>query len=82
MKDFHDRCYYPVLGLMEDRAYAQMVCVGLDRVNAARQIAQIAIGWRLKQVQPPLIICTRAQMPKKFGPAYSATSRLVGCDLK
>ncbi|MCZ0810762.1 MAG: flavodoxin family protein [Pseudomonadota bacterium] len=64
MKDFFDRCYYPVLGLIEGRAYAQMVCAGSDGANAARQIARIAQGWRLKPVQEPLIVCTHAQTPE------------------
>ncbi len=63
MKEFFDRCYYPVLGRIEGRPYAQMICAGSDGENAARQIARIATGWRLKQVQPPLIICTHAQTP-------------------
>lgn len=64
MKDFYDRCYYPVLGRIEGRPYAQMVCAGSDGENAARQTARIATGWRLKEVQPPLIICTHAQTPE------------------
>ena len=64
MKDFFDRCYYPVLGRIEGRAYAQMVCAGSDGENAARQVARIATGWRLREVQPPLIICTHAQTPE------------------
>ena len=61
MKEFFDRCYYPVLGRIEGRPYAQMVCAGSDGENAARQTARIATGWRLKEVQPPLIVCTHAQ---------------------
>ncbi|MDI3338397.1 NAD(P)H-dependent oxidoreductase [Defluviimonas aestuarii] len=64
MKDFFDRCYYPVLGRIEGRPYAQMICAGSDGENAARQTARIATGWRLKQVQPPLILCTHAQTPE------------------
>jgi multimeric flavodoxin WrbA len=64
MKDFFDRCYYPVLGRIEGRPYAQMVCAGSDGENAARQTARIATGWRLKEVQLPLIICTHAQSPE------------------
>lgn len=64
MKEFFDRCYYPVLGKLEGRPYAQMICAGSDGENAARQIARIATGWRLKAVQPPLIICTHAQTPE------------------
>jgi len=61
MKAFFDRCYYPVLGKIEGRPYAQMICAGSDGDNAARQTARIATGWRLKQVQSPLIVCTHAQ---------------------
>lgn len=64
LKDFFDRCYYPVLGRIEGRAYAQMVCAGSDGQNAARQVARIATGWRLKEVQAPLILCTHAQTPE------------------
>ncbi|MBY6003305.1 flavodoxin family protein [Salipiger bermudensis] len=64
MKEFFDTCYYPVLGQIEGRPYAQMVCAGSDGENAARQTARIATGWRLREVQPPLIICTHAQSPE------------------
>ncbi len=61
MKEFFDRCYYPLLGRIEGRPYALMICAGSDGTGAARQIARIATGWRLKEAQPPLIICTNAQ---------------------
>lgn len=61
MKEFFDRCYYPVLGKLEGRPYAQMICAGSDGENAVRQVARIATGWRLKEVQPALIVCTHAQ---------------------
>lgn len=64
MKEFFDLCYYPVLGRIEGRPYAQMVCAGSDGQNAARQTARIATGWRLREVQPPLIVCTHAQTPE------------------
>ena len=64
MKDFFDRCYYPVLGQIEGRPYAQMICSGSDGQNAARQVARIATGWRLREVQAPLIVCTHAQTPE------------------
>jgi len=66
MKDFFDRSYYPVLGRIEGRPYAQMVCAGSDGENAARQTARIATGWRLREVQPPLIVCTHAQTPEEI----------------
>ncbi|MHA7868352.1 MAG: flavodoxin family protein [Salipiger thiooxidans] len=64
MKEFFDRCYYPVLGRIEGRPYAQMICAGSDGEGAARQTARIATGWRLREVQPPLIVCTHAQTPE------------------
>lgn len=64
MKDFFDRCYYPVLGRLNGRPYAQMICAGSDGTNAARQLARIATGWRLREVQPALIVCTHAQTPE------------------
>ncbi|WP_120501755.1 flavodoxin family protein [Roseovarius sp. EL26] len=66
MKDFFDRCYYPVLGQIEGRPYAQMVCAGSDGENAVRQMARIAQGWRLREVQPAIIICTHAQTPEQI----------------
>lgn len=64
MKDFFDRCYYPALGQIEGRPYAAMICAGSDGEGAARQIARIASGWRLRVVAEPLIICTHAQTPQ------------------
>jgi len=75
MKDFYDRCYYPVLGRIEGRPYAQMVCAGSDGENAVRQTARIATGWRLKEVQPPLIVCTHAQTPEAILAAKSIPER-------
>ena len=64
MKDMFDRTYYPALGKLNGRPYSVMICAGSDGENAARQVARIATGWRLKQVSPPLIICTSAQTPE------------------
>ena len=61
MKDFFDRCYYPALGRLEGRAYASLICAGSDGQGAARQIARIVTGWRMREVAAPLIVCTRAQ---------------------
>jgi multimeric flavodoxin WrbA len=64
MKEFFDLAYYPVLGRVEGRRYACLICAGSDGANAARQIARIATGWRLEAVAEPLIICTKAQTPE------------------
>ena len=61
MKAFFDRCYYPLLGKIEGRPYAAMICAGSDGENAKTQLERIATGWRLKKVIDTLIICTHAQ---------------------
>jgi flavodoxin len=78
MKDFFDRCYYPVLGKLEGRPYGLMICAGSDGENAVRQTARIATGWRLKQVHAPLIILTDAQTPAEI----LAPKRLGAADLQ
>ena len=60
MKDFFDRCYYPALDRVAGRPFVALICAGSDGTGAARQIARIATGWRLRAVAPPLILCTRA----------------------
>ena len=80
MKDFFDRNYYPVLGRIEGRPYATMICAGSDGEGAARQIARIATGWRLKAVAEPLIICTHAQTPEAIlAPKTISGADLIGC---
>ena len=64
MKEFFDRTYYPVLDRINGRPYATLICAGSDGHNAARQIARIATGWRLRAVAEPLIVCTHAQTPE------------------
>lgn len=80
MKDFFDRCYYPVLGRIEGRPYASMICAGSDGDNAARQIARIATGWRLRAVAEPLIIRTGAQTPEAIlAPKLIGSEALTRC---
>ena len=80
MKDFFDRCYYPVLGRIEGRPFATMVCAGSDGENAVRQIARIATGWRLRQIAEPIIVCTRAQTPEAIlAPKIVAPADLARC---
>ncbi|KRA14066.1 flavodoxin family protein [Acidovorax sp. Root568] len=64
LKDFFDRTYYAALDQINGRPYATLVCAGSDGTNAARQIARIATGWRLRPVADPLIVCTHAQTPE------------------
>lgn len=84
LKDFFDRCYYPVLDRINGRPYASLICAGSDGQNAARQIARIATGWRLKEVAEPLIVCTHAQTheailaPKQIGADELERCRALG----
>jgi NAD(P)H-dependent FMN reductase len=64
MKAFFDRCYYPCLERLNGRPYAALIAAGSDGEGAARQLARIATGWRLKAVAAPLIVCTHAQSPE------------------
>jgi len=77
MKDFFDRCYYPVLGRLNGRPYATLICAGNEGENAARQIARIATGWRLRAIAEPLIVCTHATTPE----AILAPKRIAEADL-
>ena len=63
MKEMFDRCYYPVLGAVEGRAYATIIAAGTDGEGAQRQIDRIATGWRLRRVIEPMIVRTGAQTP-------------------
>lgn len=64
MKEMFDRCYYPVLGKIEGRAYATIIAAGSDGEGAQRQIDRIATGWRLRRAAEPLIVNTDAQTPE------------------
>jgi len=80
MKDFFDRCYYPVLDQLQGRPYVTLICAGSDGSNAARQIDRIATGWRLRPIAPPLIVCTHAQTPEEIlKPKVIAAEDLARC---
>src|SRR5271169_2750497 len=77
MKDFFDRAYYVALDRINGRPYAALICAGSDGQNAARQIARIATGWRLRAIADPLIVCVHAQTPE----AILAPKRIGAADL-
>jgi multimeric flavodoxin WrbA len=80
MKEMFDRCYYPVLGRIEGRAYASMIAAGSDGEGAQRQIDRIATGWRLQRVADPLIVNLAAQSPEAILAAKIVPpDQLVGC---
>lgn len=78
MKDFFDRSYYPALERIAGRAYASLICAGSDGTSAARQIARIATGWRLRMAAEPIIVRTHAQTPE----AIRAPKAIDDADLR
>lgn len=64
MKEFFDRCYYPVLDRIAGRPYALAISAGTDGAAAARQTERICTGWRLRAACPPLIERNGAQTPQ------------------
>jgi hypothetical protein len=64
MKEFFDRCYYPLLGRIEGRPYATAIAAGSDGRGAQAQIDRIVTGWRLRRVAEPLIVNLGAQSPE------------------
>jgi multimeric flavodoxin WrbA len=80
MKAFFDRSYYPLLGKIEGRPYAAMICAGSDGENARQQLERIATGWRLKKVIDTVIICTHAQSPEEIlAEKQIGAADLAGC---
>ena len=80
MKDFFDRTYYAALDRINGRPYATLICAGSDGANAARQIARIATGWRLRAIAEPLIVCTHAQAPEAIlAPKHIECTELDRC---
>ncbi|MDZ4374743.1 MAG: NAD(P)H-dependent oxidoreductase [Phenylobacterium sp.] len=77
LKAFFDRTYYPVLDRLNGRPYAAMIAAGSDGDGAARQLARIATGWRLRPIADPVIVRTHAQTPE----AILAPKTLSGADL-
>ena len=63
LKAFFDRTYYGALDRLNGRPYAHLIAAGSDGTGAARQLARIAMGWRLKPIAAPVILCTHAQTP-------------------
>ena len=64
MKAFLDRTYYGALEQLNGRPYAHLIAAGSDGSGAARQLARIVTGWRLKAVTEPMILVTGAQTPE------------------
>ena len=81
MKEMFDRCYYPVLGQIEGRAFATVIAAGSDGENAQRQIDRIATGWRLRRVAEPMIVNCAAQTPEEIlSPKTVSLDKIQNCE--
>ncbi len=57
-----------------------MICAGSDGTGAARQLARIATGWRLKPIAEPLIVNVSAQTPEAIQAQKTlSTAQLAPC---
>lgn len=80
MKEFFDRCYYPLLGRVEGRPFATAIAAGSDGRGAEAQIERIVTGWRLRRVAEGVIINLGAQTPEAIlAPKTVAFEALVRC---
>lgn len=80
MKEMFDRCYYPLQGRIEGRAYASAIAAGSDGEGAQRQIDRIVTGWRLRRVADPLIVNCKAQTPEAIlAPKTLTAEELAPC---
>lgn len=66
MKAFFDRTYYEVLGRIEGRPYAALICAGSDGANARAQLERICTGWRLKRIADTPIVNVAAQTKEEI----------------
>ena len=56
LKDFFDRTFYEVEGKVDAKPYAVFIGTGNDGQGALSSIRRICVGYKLKEVQEPILI--------------------------
>jgi multimeric flavodoxin WrbA len=56
VKDFMDRTFYPAENQVDGLPYGVFISAGNDGTGAAAAIARIAIGYKWREIAPPLIV--------------------------
>lgn len=80
MKEFFDRCYYPLLERIEGRPFATAIAAGSDGSGAERQIERIVTGWRLRRIAEGLVVNLKAQTPQAIlAPKTVSSADLQKC---
>lgn len=80
MKEFFDRCYYPLLERIEGRPFATAIAAGSDGSGAERQIERIVTGWRLRRIAEGLVVSLNAQTPQAIlAPKTVSSADLQKC---
>ncbi|MEP6869930.1 MAG: NAD(P)H-dependent oxidoreductase [Novosphingobium sp.] len=80
MKDMFDRCYYPLLGRIDGRAYATIIAAGSAGQGTEAQIDRIVTGWRLRRIAEGMIVNMNADTPEAIlAPKHVDAAALVRC---
>ena len=56
LKDFFDRTFYEVEGMVDAKSYCVFIGAGNDGQGALSSITRICKGYKFKEIQEPLII--------------------------